>query len=204
VGGRSRLSHRLFGLDWSQYLPVELGEGVRVETAEVDDALAFLTRNYRSIFEVGDDDTRFRSDPLDARKRAFYRETGDAFLFRRGTETVGVLIANPSDWSTYYMRVAAFLPAYQGRGLLGAIVEHTFAPLADCGVERVEVEAAPSNFASIRLLTKLGFNVTATAHTDRWGAVLRFTKYLDADAEDVFLSQFCAGVRYQKRSPTQR
>ena len=75
-----------------------------------------------------------------------------------------------------------------------------FAVLRAAGVERVEADTSPSNMATLHLLSRLRFNPTGTVLTDRWGAHIKFTRYLDDAAEQVFLDQFCTGVRYQRRS----
>jgi len=56
----------------------------------------------------------------------------------------------------------------------------------------------------VHLLTSLNFNVTGSVLSDRWGAQVRLTRFLDAQSEDVFLRQFCAGVAYQLRDRVQR
>jgi hypothetical protein len=41
--------------------------------------------------------------------------------------------------------------------------------------------------------------VTGTTLSDRWGAQVKFTRFLDEESERIFLGQFCAGVRHQRR-----
>ncbi len=197
-GPAPRWSERLWDLRWEDHLPWQLDGGIRVQAGSLADATPFIRDHYADIFELGAQGGRFLSEPMTPAKERFVRES-DVFLFRDGERLIGILMCNPSDWSTYYMRSAAFLPEYQSRGLLGSCVERTFDVLRDAGCARVEVEAAPSNFASIRLLTRLGFNVTSMTNSERFGTIIRFTKFLLEDAETVFLDQFCSGVRYQRR-----
>jgi hypothetical protein len=75
---------------------------------------------------------------------------------------------------------------------------HLFERLRLAGVERVEADASPANFASLQTLLRNRFNVTGSVLSERWGALVRLTRFLDDDATGVFLDQFCDGVRPQQ------
>lgn len=147
--------------------------------------------HYGAIF--GDSAGRFESEPLSVAKRAFL-ERSDAFLFWHEDRAVGLLMGNPVDWSTYYWRTVAFLPAYRGRGLLAAALEATDRHLAAHGVARVEGETAPNNYAQLRLLLRLGYVVTGSTESDRFGSMLRLTKFLAPGPRETFERQFCRGA----------
>jgi hypothetical protein len=113
---------------------------------------------------------------------------------------VGLLVCTPLDWSSYYVRSAALLPEYQGRQAIQHFLSGVLFPeLAFAGVERVELDTSPSNLAMMHIATRLRFNPTGTLLTERWGALVHFTRYLTADGERVFLDKFCEGPRYQTR-----
>lgn len=194
-----RLSWRWWGLDWSRHTPWELESGVIVDTVPFDEALPFIQEHYAAIFEQTPDGARFLQEPMTEAKVRFYRES-DVFRFRDGSRMVGVFICNPSDWSTYYMRTAGFLQAYQSQGLLTGCIRRMFGPLAAAGVARMEGDVAPSTFPNLRAMLRIGCNISGYLNTDRWGAVARFTKFLQNESEDVFLDQFCSGVIYQRRN----
>ncbi|HVU03473.1 MAG TPA: GNAT family N-acetyltransferase, partial [Polyangiaceae bacterium] len=134
-----------------------------------------------------------------AKKERYYRLAADFFEFKEGRRTVGLFVCNAVDWSTYYIRSAAVLPEYQGLRLSHGFVAFLLETLRGLGVERVEADTSPSNFATLAILTGFHFNVTGTTLSDRWGAQLRLTRYLDTECEDVFLRQFCSGVIHQRR-----
>lgn len=188
-------SRRLWGLCWDTVLPWSIDD-VSVEVGTFADALPFIRDHYARIFGEGSAPGRFLSDPMTGAKRRFGDEM-DVLAFRHEDSTVGLLMAHPLDWSTYYMRSVALLPEYRDRRLLTRLVERTFSPLREVGVERIEGDCAPTNGAMMRMLVGLGFLVTSTANSERWGAHVRFTKYLRDDAEDVFARQFC-GVRTRR------
>lgn len=184
------LSKRWWDLDWASAMPWECG-GVTVRYGTMDDALPFIQGHYGAIF--GEADDRFLSDPMCPRKVRFYREA-DVFLIEDAGVIVGLQIATPTDWSTYYVRTLAILPAYRGRGVLEAMTERIAELLIAAGVERMEGELAPNNGACVIAQTRLGYVVTGTTATERWGTMVRLTKFLQEDASRVFHRQFCGGA----------
>jgi N-acetylglutamate synthase-like GNAT family acetyltransferase len=192
------LSELLWDLDWRQHLPVTLtDDGIIVEAVSFEHAFEFIARHYAEIFDQIDGNAVFTGGNTSPRRARYYRKAGDFFAFRREERTIGLLACTPVDWSTYYLRSGALLPEYQDRKLMQRFVPLIFARLAAAGVERIHVETSPSNLRMMQLLTHLRFNVTGTMLTERWGALVHFTKFLDTDSEDVFLRQFCSGVKYQ-------
>lgn len=182
------LSSRIWGLDWGCHLPWSFGD-VTVTVGSFSDALSFVGDHYSNIFGSGKD-SGFLSDPFSEAKRRFGDEM-DVLLIRADRQVVGLLVAHPLDWTTYYMRSVAILPQYRERKLFAQMVERCFQPLAEAGVERVEGETAPTNTVMMRALTGLGFLVTSTANSERWGATVRFTKFLREEAGSIFAERFC-------------
>lgn len=197
--GPASLSKRLWDLDWDGVLPWMFDE-VAVESAPFDDALPFIREHYPSIFGTEGGDARFLPSPMTEAKRRFCDES-DVFLFRVGGRTVGLLMANPVDWSTYYMRSVAILSDFRERHLLTRFMERSYEPLRKAGVERIEGECSPANTPMMRMLVGQGFLVTSTANSERWGLTARFTKFLTEDHEAVFLRQF-SGLPLKRKNTT--
>jgi Acetyltransferase (GNAT) family len=181
------LSQRLWGLDWESVLPWQIDD-VSVEWGSLEEALPFMRDHYNEIFGTGDG--RFFVEMMSEAKRRFCAEM-DIFILRAGTETVGLVMGHPSDWSTYYVRSAALLAEYRARGVFPRFLEHFYEPLRGAGVERIEADASPSNQSVIRLHLSQGSIVTATGSSERWGAFVRFTKFLNEEPQEVFNRQFC-------------
>jgi hypothetical protein len=190
------LSESLWDLRWEDLLPRPVTSDVYVKASSFEAAIPFIVANYAEIFE-DDPASPFVSGKLNDAKAKYYRAAGDFFEFVHDGRTVALLIGTPVDWSTYYIRSAASLREYQGKKLIQRFFPEMFALLAAAGVERVEADTSPSNMATLHLLTRLRFNVTGTVLSERWGALVHFTRYLDPPAERTFLGQFCAGVKYQ-------
>lgn len=185
---REPMSARLWGLDFAKLLPWTFDD-VRVCTEPLEDVLPDVARIFGESFEAGE---QWLHEPMTEAKRRFGEEM-DVFVFRRGEAIVGVLIGHPTDWSTYYWRSAAFLPEYRGQHLLSRTVERAFALLRDAGVKRTEFETSAANHVMVRHFSAHGFVVTSTLTSERWGVMLRFTKFLDDEAARIYARQFLNG-----------
>ena len=195
---RSRV---LWDLDWGAHLPIDIDDDVCLDVAELDEVFGFVGAHYASIFDAGDGDERFVAEPMNAAKRVFYEEA-DCFAFRhRHDGMVGLLVGHPFDWSTYYWRTVAFVPEMQGRGLLSSALAHTDGVMGAAGVQRVEGEASPTNYRQVRLLHRLGYCVTGSHNSERFGSMLRLTKFLSEEAEETFERQFCRTRRTPRARP---
>ena len=194
------LSKTLWGLDWAAELPLSLARdgSVTVHLGTFDGSLPFVREHYSAIFEQ-QTSSPFSLGNFTEAKAKYYREVGDFFEFRSRDRMVGLLVCTPTDWSSYYLRSAAILPEFQGRNLMQRLFPKMFEILKRVGVERVEADTSPANFAVIHTLARLRFNVTGTLLSERFGTCVHLTKFLDPPSEHTFLRQFCSGVMYQLR-----
>jgi hypothetical protein len=102
-----------------------------------------------------------------------------------------VIVGAPEDWSSYYIRIFAVLPAFQRPALTRRFVrECLFEPLTACGVQRLVADTSPANLAMARGFSEMHFHVTGHQLSDRWGPLVRYTKFLDPACESVFLERF--------------
>jgi RimJ/RimL family protein N-acetyltransferase len=186
-----RLSELLWGIRWDDLLPVECAAGVTVHSVSYDEAMSFVRAHYKDIFPSvpGSPFGRIETSPA---KERYYRHAADFFEFRKDGQAIALMIGDPIDWASYYIRSTAVVREYQGMTLMQRLFPIVFERLAQAGVERVEADASPSNATSLQILTRFQFRVTGTVLTDRWGALTRFVKFLSPAVEDTFVSQFCA------------
>lgn len=191
------LSRRLWDIDWSADGAWDIDEGVTVESTSFADALPFIHEHYAQIFGADEDGRRFVASPMTAAKRKFCDES-DVFVFRSGGVRVGILIAHPTDWSTYYVRTAALLSDFRGRDLVPKLLWTLAVKLRAAGVERMQSETSPINVGTMRSFLKVGFRVTATSMSERWGALVHTTWFLTDEAETVFHRQFCNYPKTEK------
>jgi hypothetical protein len=199
-----RLSQLLWGIEWSELLPCEMSAGVQVRWASPEVITQFIASNYGDIFGDAEQEGYWR-DPSTARAH-YLRHVCDTFAFHHEDRVVGIFISNPVDWSTYYIRSVAFLPEYQGLGLVQHLTEFVGQRLSEYGVVRIEADTALSNHQCVAALLKQKFVASGTAISERWGALSKFTKFLDPAAESAYLARFCASgvVHRRQRERTAR
>ncbi len=197
------LSQRWWGLDWREVLPFHFDGDARVEVATMDEVLAFTREHYPAIFGSTDAEGRFLENPTTNAKRRFLAEM-DCFLFRVSGEVAGVFMAHPWDWSSYYLRSTGILPQYRERGLMTQFFDRLEEPLQTVGVERIEAEVSPANAPIIRVLAGHGYIVTGQVASERWGLMLRYTKFLSQGASAVFRRQYTAMQIAKRREPPTR
>jgi ribosomal protein S18 acetylase RimI-like enzyme len=189
-------STRLWELPWDQVLPLRLTSGgADLVPISYEEISRFVTEHFEEVYDEPDSPFLWLA-PHEARAR-YYASFGDLFGFRQDGRIVGIAACAPSDWSTYYIRNVSFLPDIEGQGISQAFLKNLIQILPRHGVERLELETAPSNFGVIQIVTRLGFNVTGQSNTERWGSLLRFTRFLDSNFERVFLDRFCCGRKPQ-------
>lgn len=187
-----RMSERLWGLQW----PSWTYEGIAFEPTTFDVIAPFIGAHYPSIFAT--EPNRFFEEKMTPAKRRFLAES-DMFAYRADGEIIGVWMGHPSDWATYYARSMAILPEYRERGLFLEFFKRLANTLRDAGVERIEADVSPANPAVNRGMLRLGWLVSSTVNSDRWGAMLRYTKFLTPEPERVFRQQYIIAPKLKGR-----
>lgn len=181
---------QMWGFDLCAELPKRLSnDGILAVPGDFNRICKFLRENYALFSEESHGSAP--SPVIQKSKLAYLSNSCDLIELRHNGETVGVMIGAPEDWSSYYVRMFAVLPEYQRPGLIRRFVrECVFEPLARGGVERVVAETSPANIAMSHLFTELRFRVTGNLLSDRWGPLIRYTKFLAPACEAEFLRKF--------------
>lgn len=184
------LSATLWGLDLSQGLPRVLSQdGIIATPGDLTRVRTFIAEEFPSFGEESLGATP--SETIIDAKRWYLRSACDAIELRHEGRTIGVLVGAPEDWSSYYVRVCAVLQTYQRPGLVRRFLrECLFDLLARHHVERVTADASPANLAVARWFSEMHFHVTGHQLSDRWGPLVRYTKFLDPACEAAFLRRF--------------
>jgi hypothetical protein len=191
------LSERYWGIDWAAELPRTFGD-VRVQWASFDDVSGFLQAHGLEMFGV-DAQGRWLHESMTPAKRQFLRDS-DVFTYWQDGALAGYLMAQPTDWSTYYVRSMALLPSCRGQGVVGAMNELLVSVLRPAGVQRLEADTSGANAAMATALLRLGWVATGITNTDRWGSMVRYTNYLGQEATEVFRHQYCFDARPRRRT----
>lgn len=188
--GTPPLSAQLWGLDFSALLPRTVSsDGTQATLGDLGRIRSFLTESFPSLTEeaLGNRSPAFVSDA----KRRYIATTCDLMELRHDGKTVGAIVGAPEDWSTYYVRIFAVARRFQRPALMRKLIrECIFEPLRACGVQRIAADTSPANRAMARLFSELKFHVTGQQLSERWGPMVRYTKFLDAACEAVFFERF--------------
>ncbi len=190
------LTERVLGFEWQT---IDLGDDVVAIAHDRARALGFVERNYAQIFGTTKATARFLVEPLGDAKRRFTEEMDVHVLLQR-EEALGVAMGHLTDWSTYYWRTLAFLPEKQSHGVGRRFIQRVCDQLRDAGVRRVEAECLPTNAAIQHCLAAAGFVATGAVASERWGFLLRMTKFLDEEAKAAFLDLY-SPMTHSRRTP---
>lgn len=184
------LSKQFWGCDLSQRLPRTLTEsGTQAVPGDIRRIRAFLMKQFACLTEEASQPVQ--SDWHGLAKRRYLATACDLIELRHAGETVGAIVGAPEDWATYYVRIFAIAPQFQKPALTRRCArECLFEPLTECGVPRICAETSPANRAMARLFSELSFLATGQQLSDRWGPLVRYTKFLDPACESVFLQRF--------------
>jgi hypothetical protein len=193
------LSQQFWGLDLAAGLPRVLSnDGVHAVRGEISRIAEFLKRDFPTFTEEelgSQPDSRI----LDA-KRAYLRTACDLIELRHEGRTIGAIVGAPEDWSSYYVRIFAVSKDYQRAGLTRRFGrECLFQPLREQRVERVVADTSPTNLAMTRGFSEMRFHVTGHQLSDRWGALVRYTKFLDQEREAAFYERFATTTSKRPR-----
>lgn len=186
------LSQTIWGIVWEDHFPYQTQGGIKVELSNYDDVSAFMNDNYHNIYNTLDNP--FTGSDPNSKKRSYYEVAGDFFKFNDDLRTIAIAVGNPLDWTGYYYRNVSIMPEYQGQGIYQEFTKYLVNILRQHGVERLEGDVAPSNMVNIRVMTKMGFIVSGINLSEKWGTVLRLTKYLLKERQDIFFNQFCSAI----------
>ncbi|MEO5969904.1 MAG: GNAT family N-acetyltransferase [Bdellovibrionia bacterium] len=214
---RSSMSSKVLGIDWTQYFPYSFEtQNCVAEYVTALEGLAFIRKYYNEIHleqgqfqeqEEGSEEAPFLSyykeDFTEAKVR-YYEELGDFFLVKQGGDPVGVIVGTLTDWSTYNFRSSSFLRKFQGSGIHTKLLAYAIKILKFHGVVRAEADANPSNFATLQVLTRSRFNITGINLSERWGALVHFTQYLQEEPANCFQKHFCSGPKWSKKIRIQK
>ena len=178
------------GLPLGEYLPYVLSnDGVEAAVGEMARVRDFLAREFPSLTEEGLGSTPQR-ETLEA-KLVYLNTKCDLVELRHRDRTIGILVGEPEDWSSYYVRMFAVVSEYQRPSLIRRFArECLFGPLTRQNIQRVTSDTSPANLAMSRILTELHFHVTGHQLSERWGPMVQYTKFLDPACEAAFHARF--------------
>jgi hypothetical protein len=195
ANSRYQLSQRIYDIHWEDYFPWKF-EGHEARAADPELCYAFiqLHREEFKLLAAGDG---FFDEMSNPRRQKYYEVAGDFFSYYVDNKMVGFFIGTPVDWSTYYIRFVWILSEHRKKGFYQNFLGYLLAILSRHGIARTQIDIAPSNLAHMHILNKLKFNTTGFSLSERWGALVHLTRFLDVESAEVFLNRYCVGVKPQ-------
>lgn len=185
------LSEILYGIDWGERLPVQFGDyDLRKGSAK---SLFEFTEQNQSVV-VGEETFPSYKESIE-RKIKYYEFCSDVFDFYLGDEIIGVVVGNPYDWCSYYLRYILIKKEHQGHNLQNQWVRFMVEQLSRYNVERIEVDFSPAHTAQLLHYQRMGFYFVGSTLSERWGSILRYVKFINPQRRDKYLDQFCHGVK---------
>lgn len=203
-GETASLSEAVWSFRWNNFLPKDLEGDFSVVRVGWDEASQFVQSRFREIFNAAENCGPFGREKLTPAKERYYQIAGDFFLIQKGSLPVALATGTLLDWSSYYFRNMAILPSYQGFGIYPKFSQFLFEILAALGVERVEGDISPTNQQHLHIINKLGWMQTGMVMTDRWGAFIHITKFLNSETESFFGKTFCGTEASDRRQKARR
>jgi len=194
------LSKVIWNIPWEERFPFSIpGTDVVVTLSTYEEVADFLRQNFAKIYGESALKSPFLLLDQSEERQRYYRSVGDFFTFVQNGKIIGTFVGTAFDWSTYYLRNISMLPEYRGKKYYQAFLEYFLGCLAQSGVERAEGDIAPDNYASMHVLQKMEFVTTGLHMSERWGAMVHYTKFLKPRNRDVFLNQFCWGEKPEQK-----
>lgn len=194
------VSSRILNVRWLEFFPFEIAQDEVIRLVDFSEVTHFIQKNHLPIFDEGQWGNPFFKENSTLGKLRYLEDYADCFMYFKAEQAYAVTICTLSDWSSYYLRYGAFLKDYQNTGRAQLFLNHLIGVLKNTEVNRIETDISPANLSNLHIFNKLGFNITGINNTERWGSLIRMTKFLNTKAENVFLDQFCQGPRPQVNS----
>lgn len=97
------------------------------------------------------------ADESEQQVRSYLHE-GDLYVWRRGGEAVGIVLAIP-DADTVELKAVAIAPVWQGRGVGSAMLRAVLDALREREVRRVTVGTGNSGIGQLAFYQKAGFRL---------------------------------------------
>lgn len=184
----------MWGFSFNDQLPNQLSEdGITAVAGDFTRIGRFLNEQFSVFSEEAQGSVP--NYIVRNRKLDYLRADCDLIELRLEEQTIGALIGAPEDWSSYYVRVFAMQREFQRPGMIRRFIRDClFTPLTEHGVERICADTSPSNVAMSRLLTELHFHVTGSQLSERWGPLVRYTRFLSPACEAEFRRKFGGGA----------
>lgn len=196
IENNSKLSELIWGVNWKNYLPCSLGSS-DYKLVFTDSKEFFKLKKSELSFLITSEETtdQFLKEINKVEKNNYLENVSDFFIIKKNQVIVGLVICELMDWSTYYLRYIFLDPNHRGQELTKSFVIFIEKILSNFNVDKLVCEISPINSAQIIRMSELGFICTGNTLSERFGTLIKFTKFLKPDPLKVFGQQFTQSYR---------
>lgn len=196
-----RLSLTVWGLDWEKHLPMSLGD-YTLEASTFEEFVAIKNRPNSFIISSENSNDQFLKESLNISKEEYLRKFSDFFVIRslQTQEVCGVIVCDVMDWSSYYLRFIYIDPKHRSHNLTIQFVAAVESVLKNYSLDKIVCEVSSGNLPQVARMSQQGYICTGNSLSERFGSLLRLTKFLKSDSLEIFNTQFTQDIRHHKRS----
>jgi GNAT superfamily N-acetyltransferase len=182
----------------TKYFPLKLNDGYEIVVADKKTVREFLNKHFEAVFPKSSNalPTLLINKERESAIEALVKDSGydslhqEHFLFTFKGEPVGWSTGETADFMTYYMRNSGIIPEHQNKKLYSQFLAHFADYIKEIGYERLTSQHKADNSEILITKLKAGFVISGMDFDERWGALVRVTKFLHADRESAFKDCF--------------
>ncbi len=179
-----------------RHFPRLLKSGFSVEIATREVTRAFMDDHFQDVFGVSPTQMGYhppieRADKIRALNKNYQLLHHEHFLFKdENGRPVGWFTGEAEDTITFYNRNAGVLPEVRNQAIATEFLGHFIDYLRELGYERVTSQHKVTNKKVLLALLKRDFIITSLEATERWGIMVKLTRFLHEDRLQAFIEKY--------------
>jgi N-acetylglutamate synthase-like GNAT family acetyltransferase len=197
VNSAISLSSKIYNAYWDSFFPHEVlnqrNQLISFKYVQMEEADAYLSGLGVNLLkhEHFMEKCPFTMFEASHHKKRYQKECIDHFIFEYNGRAIGVFMGDPIDWEVYYMRYLHILDDFRGVDLSVEFYKYLIEVTTQMNIKKLEAQVSLNNRAQMEKFLDLGFVMSGTELTTRWGGVARMTRFNDDYSKQVFIKQYC-------------
>lgn len=180
----------------SRYFPLKISKSVTCYSVSHDEFFEFVKKEYPKVFKKSPTPifnykkgSKTQKD-IDSTWEEYQKVHAEYFIFKDGNKKIGWFAGYLEDFETFYLRNVALLPKWQNKGIYSKFQEALIEYVKKLGYQKISCHEKATNLYMLRLQMKFGFFIVGHENHDRWGNLLRLTKFLNKKREKNYIENF--------------
>ncbi len=194
-----KISQVIWGIIWEEYFPLKIGDySIEVSSQKEFNEIKNASESFIVSSENSND--TFIKELSSVAKFKYLEMASDFFKFKYKNEIVGVVVCEAGDWSSYYLRYIYIDKNHRSNKLTIEFVNAIESVLRNYKVDKVICDVSTGNLSQLSRMSDLSFICTGNMLSERFGAMIKMTKFLDEKSLHVFTSHFNQSFKTNKKS----